>query len=282
MDTLKNSPKLWQQSLPRLQQDGHKFDRGFAIFWGGPTLSGAIRLATASARRIGIGLAGVVSSHSTHTLYGEHPGVLTFVPFKDSLPHKMRTFMQKARDPRVTAISLGSGLSPSSFLNSFNKGILENLLDLNKPLIIDGGALHPLWLTLGRSLQNVVFTPHSGEAIRLFSLKPDQKVSKSILEDRLKESNATIILKGPQTLIASASSAWVLQESAPAHLATAGTGDVLTGIITSLVAQKMPIFEASSAGVWIHAESAKNAGPFMIAEDLVNNLHLVIQAIHKN
>jgi hydroxyethylthiazole kinase-like uncharacterized protein yjeF len=282
MDILNNNPILWQQSLPKLQENGHKFDRGFAIFWGAAPLSGAIRLAAASARRTGVGLAGVVSSRSTHTLYGEHPGVLTFIHLEDSLHHKMRLFLQKARDPRVTAISFGSGLSPSSFLNSFNKRILENLLDQNKPLIIDGGALHPLWFTLDRSLRNVIFTPHKGEATRLLSLRPNQKVSMEIVHDRFKESDATIVLKGAQTLIARAHRPWVIQESAPCHLATAGTGDVLTGIITSLVAQRMPIFDASTAGVWIHTQAAKNAGSFMIAEDLINHLQTVMQDVYEN
>jgi len=280
MQSFKNSPNLWQQSLPKVLKDGHKFDRGFAIFWGGSSLSGAIRLAATSSRRVGVGLAGIVSSHSTHTLYGEQPGILTFVPLKDSLPQKMRLFLQKARDPRVTALSLGSGLSPSSFLNSFNRRILENLLDLNKPMIIDGGALHPLWFMLDRSLQNVVFTPHKGEAVRLFSLNHNERLSMEALNDRLQENGATLVLKSPQTLIASANHVWVFQENAPAHLATAGTGDVLTGILTGLMAQKMSIFEACCAGVWIHAESARNAGAFMIAEDLINTLHPVMQALH--
>jgi hydroxyethylthiazole kinase-like uncharacterized protein yjeF len=140
----------------------------------------------------------------------------------------------------------------------------------------------PLFAAIRAHKRPVVLTPHQGEFSRLFKSMDKHHEAMSKLETgraAAARAGAVVLLKGADTVIAAPEGRATINENAPPWLATAGSGDVLAGMIGGLLAQGMPAFEAACAGAWLHGEAGTEAGPGLIAEDLPEALPAVYRRL---
>jgi len=264
-----NAPALWSSSYPMPKPTEHKYQRGHAVIVGGSIMTGAARLAARAARRVGIGLLTLAVPPEVWPIYaGDQPGVIVR-PVGD-----LAAFAAIAGDERISALLVGSGLEP----DGYTADIVRTCLALGRPTVIDGGGLTVLAgsdaLALGRV--EIVLTPHEGEFGRQF---PDlvaraSKVDRAV--EAARRTGCIIVLKGSDTVVAAPDGGSIVSGGAPPTLATAGSGDVLAGIITGLLGLHLPAYLAAAMGVWLHARAAEGLGLGLIAEDLPDRLPLAL------
>lgn len=272
---MKNSPKLWLKQFPELNAESNKYSRGHAIIVGGGIEhSGAARMAATAALRSGAGLVTIACPKAAIIVYASH---LTAVMLK-SLGNDFDEFI---KDERKNSFLIG----PGAGITANTKRLVLKFLSLNKNLVIDADAItvfkpkpEELFSAIKKSKGQTILTPHEGEFERLFKFK-GTKLERA--KKAAEISGAVILLKGSETIIASPDGRVVINNNAPPTLATAGSGDVLAGIISSLVAQQMPALEAAAAAAWIHGEAAKKFGHGLIAEDLLYLIPQALDQIHK-
>lgn len=228
--------------LPPLDPGGHKYDRGLVHCLAG-TMPGAIALAATAAARAGAGYVRVSTSKDI-----------------DGLPASIvQLGSADVADERIGCILVGPGLGDIP-------QVLTLALTSKAPKVIDADAIGLVGEPGRLKGHDAIVTPHSGEFEALFG-----KIEGSKAERALAAANAcgnVVVFKGPDTLVAAPDGRLGFAPSAPAWLASAGTGDVLAGIIAALRARGMESFEAASAAVWIHGRAAEIAGPGLIADDL--------------
>jgi NAD(P)H-hydrate epimerase len=254
--TFVNSPDLWRAALPWPRVAGNKYDRGHLLVAGGGRMTGAARLAAAAGRRAGAGLVTIAAPETALTVYqGDQPGAMV---------QPIDLWDQLMADRRRNAAVIGPGLG----VGEETRRLVLSALRAGKACVLDADALTSfaadpgaLWRIGGQ----VVLTPHDGEYDRLFRHEGDRL---SRAHAAAVDSGAVILLKGGDTVIASPDGRAAICVNAPPSLATAGSGDVLAGIIGGLLAQRMPVFEAACAGAWLHGEAANRFGPGLIAEDI--------------
>jgi hydroxyethylthiazole kinase-like uncharacterized protein yjeF len=266
-----NRPALWGRQFPVPRAHGHKYSRGHAIaLSGGLSHTGAARLAARGALRAGAGLV-TLASPSEALAVNAAASLAVMVRAIDSAA-ELSKFLS---DPRVNTVILGPGGGVGVKLR---KMVLAAIAAEGN-VLLDADALTSFAddpRTLRKAIMagpatRVVVTPHEGEFNRLFSMVPElAKVHSKYEKARLAASwlGATVLYKGPDTVVAEPDGRAAIAENAPAWLATAGSGDVLAGMIAGLLAQGMPPFEASCAGTWLHGEAAAEVGPGLISEDL--------------
>ncbi len=267
-----NSPDLWLSRLPRPQASGSKYDRGHAVVLGGPVAhTGAARLAARAALRIGAGLVSVACDPSSLIVYATALEAVMTKPVRDET-----AFADLISDARVTSVLLG----PAAGVNDRTKALVLAALTAKKPCVLDADAITVFKGapdTLFTTIQSpVVLTPHAGEFKRLFGDLTDREQDAG---RAAKTSGAVVLLKGSDTIIAAPDGRIVINRAAPPTLATAGSGDVLSGLITGLMAQGMEAFDAACAGACIHADCARRFGPGLIAEDLSEQVPVVLRAL---
>jgi hydroxyethylthiazole kinase-like uncharacterized protein yjeF len=253
-----NGPVLWQ--LPELQTDGHKYKRGHALVVGGE-MAGASRLAALAARRSGAGMVTLAVPEKLASHYADaEPGTVIRVCNGTS---DLKELIAKRK---ISAVLIGPGLG----LGKASRSLVQGVLKAGIHAVLDADALS-CFEEHGETLLSclhhpVLMTPHEGEFKRLFERLPD-KLASARAASRL--SGAVILLKGPDTVVASPDGRAVIETQAPPSLATAGSGDVLAGIAVGLMAQGMSPFESGAAAAWLHGQAALKAAPGLIAEDLI-------------
>ena len=270
-----NHPDLWQQSFPVLPQDSHKYDRGHALIFGGNIAqSGAAMLAGEAALRIGAGLVTQIVPDSATLVYA--------IASKKAIMTRDRSRAEALlTDERVTAQLIGPGFGVGADCCE----LVEQLLRARPTLstVLDADALtsfadDPAALfTLIH--EQVIFTPHAGEFARLFPDLGNLPSRAEAAYEAAKRSGAILVLKGATTIIASPHGRVVTHHANAPQLATAGSGDVLAGIITGLAAQRMPLFEAACAAVWLHEAAARHFGIGLIADDLPDQLPAALNTL---
>ena len=244
------TPALWEIARPDLSVppfDSSKYTRGKLLVVGG-SMAGAALLAATAAQRAGAGYVQLIGDAG-----GEAPHALVRAPWS----------ARALEDPRIRAIAIGPGLG----LDQDARDRLGAVLASGRPAVLDADALTLIGRNWGERLRGHVVTPHWGEFVRLFG---DGGV------DRLAQARAAaaacgaiVLLKGADTIVAHPDGRAAINPLAPGWLASAGTGDVLTGVVAALLAQGFDPFAAAQAGAWLHAEAGRRAGPMLIADDLV-------------
>lgn len=270
-----NAPALWSRALVWPRPEGHKYRRGHALVVSGPLArTGAARLAAEAALRAGAGLVTLASPGGALAVNAAHltAVMLRRVDGADALREALA-------DPRFTAVALGPGLGTGAP----ERAMVLAALGAPAAAVLDADALgafadqpERLFAAIAARAAPAILTPHDGEFARLFPDLVDQRPKTARAGAAADRSGAVVVLKGSDTVIAAPDGRVAINANAPAWLATAGAGDVLTGIATALAAQRMPAFEAACAAVWMHGAAGAEAGPGLTAEDLAPALRPVI------
>jgi hydroxyethylthiazole kinase-like uncharacterized protein yjeF len=265
----RNGPATWAPDFPWPALEGHKYRRGhLAVVGGGIASSGAARLAARAGLRVGAGLVTCAVPPSAVTTYAAHLTSVMINPIADAA-----ALAAWFGDRRITACVLG----PGQGVSDETCAAVLTALESQKPLVLDADALSVFSsgpkLLMDALHERCVLTPHEGEFARLFDRTGDRLQD---VRSAARRSGAVVLLKGPDTVIAHPAGRALINDNAPPFLATAGSGDVLAGLIGGLLAQGMPTFHAAAAGVWLHGKLGVEGGPGLIAEDLPDLLPMVL------
>lgn len=265
---VENGPRLWQARLPRPTREGHKYHRGHALIAGGETTTGAARLAARSALAVGAGLVTVAAPGGSFPVYAEA---------LESVMVSGDDFGSVLADIRKNSVLVGPG-------NGVGAATHRNAMlamAAGRRVVLDADALTSFADdrdTLFASAAGCpsVLTPHDGEFSRLFEATGDRL---SRARAGATEARTVVALKGPETVIAAPDGHAVIECGGPADLATAGTGDVLAGLITGLMAAGAVPFDAACMAAWIHAAAGRCAGVGLVSEDLPDHVAAVLAAL---
>ncbi len=280
--TFVNAPGLWRKALPLPRVDGHKYSRGHAVVVsGGFSFTGAARLAAHAALRAG---AGLVTLASPREAMAANAPALTSVMLREAEgPEGLAALLS---DARKNVVALGPGLG----VGEATRRLVETALSAapqppakSRSVVLDADALtsfageaEALRGLIEKAPGAVVLTPHAGEFARLFGDAADgvsSKLDRALQAARL--SGAIVLFKGADTVVAAPDGRASILASAPPWLATAGSGDLLTGMIAGLLAQRMEPFAAASCAAWMHGRAATLFGPGLIADDIAATLPAV-------
>ena len=299
-----NGPALWLGNWPEalkpldvIQAErlaDHKFHRGHCLVLSGDALhSGAARLAARAALRAGAGLVTLAPPEEAAQSVAQHVTSIMIEPMKiagslDGL------FDKRDCDILVAGPALGTG--------GDQQRLIKQALELDMGLLFDAdgitcfaegvaaGSMSMAMMHDSPAAQSgrLVLTPHEGEFARLFPdlsyrMREEKRLSKlDCAVAASQRSGAVIILKGADTVVASPDGYAVIHSQGIPYLATAGSGDVLAGIVGGLMAQGMPAFDAASGAVWLHSQAGSTLGPGLISEDLIEVLPKVYEALFED
>ncbi|HEY0927287.1 NAD(P)H-hydrate dehydratase [Brevundimonas sp.] len=263
----------WRSALPWPAADAHKHARGrLGVVSGKATQTGAARLAARAGLRIGAGVVRILCPPDAATVIAGAIEAVMVTPFASD-----EALAAAARAKDAVVVGPAAGVNDATVAN------IRALAETGAALVVDADGLtvfqdwpDELFDLLDR---DDVLTPHEGEFKRLFPGLLD-KGREAAAVGAARRAGAVVVLKGPETLIAAPDGRLSRNDNGTPWLATAGTGDVLAGMIGGLIAQRMDSFDAARAAVWMHAEAARRFGPGLIAEDLPEGLPAVLATLY--
>ena len=276
MKIIKNSLSFWIKDFPFKDNKSHKYSRGQLVVVSGENeMIGASMLSAEAALRTGVGSVKMLCSKKNFKLFA-----LKFPSMLKQKVNNLIEFKRFIKKNKNSVYLIGPGAGVSKITMQKTAYLLKNV----KYVILDADALTSFkdkTNHLHKLLdENKIITPHIKEFRTIFpNLKKIDSHKKLILSST-KKIKATIVLKGNKTLIANQKKL-IINDKTSNELAVIGTGDVLAGIISSLVGdKKMSPVNAASAGVWIHSKTAIKLKKGIIAEDLIKNLKKTITKIY--
>ncbi len=273
-NTFENESQLWATELPRLRQQMNKYTRGHALIVGGYPMTGAARLAARAAARVGAGLTTLAVPKIAFPIYAA--SLMSIMVQSLEAPEELQRILD---DKRFSAFLIGPGAGAG--LETRTRVL--DMLRSGRPTVLDADALTAFADDPESLFQAIVgpcvLTPHDGEFRRLFNPDGDKLTRARRAAVR---SGAIVVLKGSDTVIAAPDGKTVINSNAPATLATAGAGDVLSGLVLGLLTQGMDPFLAACAAVWLHGAAANEFGPGLIAEDLPESLPIVLRRLEES
>jgi ADP-dependent NAD(P)H-hydrate dehydratase / NAD(P)H-hydrate epimerase len=262
-----NTPALWRAALPLRHAEDHKYKRGAALVWsGGEFATGASRLVARAALQIGAGLVTLAGDPAALRIHAAHVSAIMLRVIATP-----GDWAEALAEPRLRAVAIG----PAAGVGEGTRDAVLAALGAGPAVVLDAdaltsfsGRLEALETAIRALPRPVVLTPHEGEARLLFGVAGAEDRGLRARRDAA-ASGAIVVLKGHETWIAAPDGRLAINTNAPPTLATAGSGDVLAGLILGLLAQAMPGFEAACCGVWLHGEIGRHAGAHPIAEDFI-------------
>lgn len=263
----------WRATMPWPGADAHKHARGrLGVVSGKANQTGAARLAARAGLRIGAGVVRILCPPDATAVIASAIEAVMLTPFGSAAA------LVEAADGMDSVV-----IGPAAGMNEATRTHVRALAETGAALVVDADGLTAfegqpadLFDVLDR---DDVLTPHEGEFKRLFPGLLDEG-REAAARAAAQRAGAVVVLKGPATLIAAPDGRLAINDNGVPWLATAGTGDVLAGMIGGLMAQRMDSFDAARAAVWMHAEAARGFGPGLIAEDLPDRLPRVLAALY--
>lgn len=265
---LSEDGNILQPQLREPDADAHKYSRGHAVIHSGPALhTGASRLSAQAALAVGAGLVTLCGDRAALT---EHAAHVTAIMLREG------NVDEALKDPRVNSCAIGPGAGQGEGLR---ETVLATILH-RRPVVLDADALtafenDPAAL-YANGHDNVVLTPHIGEFGRLFAGTATDNHRRAALQ-AAEMSHCVVLLKGPETWIAAPDGRTAVNRHAAPWLATAGSGDVLTGLICGLLAQGVLAFDAACIAAWLHGDLGVRGGPGLTADNMLSHIPLVLR-----
>ncbi|MBT4698916.1 MAG: NAD(P)H-hydrate dehydratase [Alphaproteobacteria bacterium] len=274
-----NNPNLWiNKKFPWKKYNSHKYSRGRVYIYGSlKNYIGASLLSSSAAIRCGTGSVTIISNKDTIDKYNQK--FFSLLKVEINSDEELKNFLNSSP---ITSFLIGPGAG-------VNQQTIDNVKLISKfvsSVVIDADAItsftknsKELFSILDK---NKIITPHEGEFNRIFSdLKNvKNKIEKSI--KAAKKANCVLVFKGPDTIIASPDGEICINTISTEELAVIGSGDVLSGIIASLIGKnKMSAFDGACAGVWLHSYAARMIKKGLIAEDIIKNLPKALEYLAK-
>ena len=265
-----NTPALWRADVPAPAPDAHKYSRGSVlVLSGGALRTGASRLAAMAALKGGAGAVTLIGEADALKVHAAHVTEIMLRPVGEP-----RALKQAVAEKHANTLVIGPAAGVNARTRAFT---LTALRETGLRLVLDADvfsafadAPDELFAAIRARVAAVVMTPHMGEFARLFpDLAAAEESKLSRAKQAARRAGCVVLLKGPDTVIADEHGHAIIEACGPPWLATAGSGDVLAGLVAALLAQGMPPLKAAAAAAWLHARAAHEAGGALIASELI-------------